>query len=140
MTETLTPAQKADILEQAADLLETVGHAKGISVQRNKATQKIVGYCATGAIYQAILQDDGRYNALHWDALTEELAVGVPDQFKRFTHQISDGGGFIDFLCGEKPAISIVQGWNDNEATTSSEVIDLMKHTAKDLRNQGGAA
>src|SRR5437867_169458 len=42
-----TPATTADILNRAADLIETYGHHKG------DYGDEIVGFCMTGAIFQA---------------------------------------------------------------------------------------
>jgi hypothetical protein len=121
----------ADILEKAADLIQTVGHCKG-SFSRWAAGDvasgpTVVAYCALGAI-DAAGQNDAyilstpirvrsrRHNEAI-DALGVELAGSIPFR-------------------GE----NVIAVWNDNEDRTPEEVIDLMKHVAKDLRNRGSDA
>jgi hypothetical protein len=86
----------ADILDAAADAIETYGHAKGTYGDEHR------GFCAMGAIKFAAAADRAKeLFALH--AFQEALGR------------------------------SNMADWNDD--TTAFDVIDLMRHTAKRLRN-----
>jgi hypothetical protein len=90
------PIDPADILEAAADLLETKGWIQGRSKNEN-------GYCAMGAISEA--------SGHNYHRILATLPVI------------------------EMWAAALVH-WNDQETRTADQVIDLMKHAAKDLRNR----
>lgn len=109
--------EAADILEQAADLLETVGHCKGFSRAYSKGGHdlRVIGYCATGALRE-MADKAGSYLPLV--AAHEALAARLPADF-----------------CPDSNVTTRIITWNDAHVRTPSEVIDLMKETAKDLRN-----
>lgn len=114
----------ADLIEQAADILETVGHAKGRVLQRDPSNN-IIGYCVTGAL-AAVTQHKGLSQSYHF--AVKELVTRIwPDKAGVVTRMFM------------QQQICLLQAWNDDQAT-AEQVIDLLKHTAKDLRNQGEAA
>lgn len=129
-----TPKPSADlvakVIEEAADLIETVGHAKGASWLRESAEAPITGYCLTGAlstvmINRSELANNQELQGPLWVRLIYELLNHLPEEEK--------GGGWVI------PSYRL-QDWNDSPETTGEQVIDLMKHTAKDLRNRKAAA
>lgn len=116
-----TPSRVADILEQAADLIEVHGHTRGFF--ENTTGQ----LCAVGALRRAASIDlpssiigpvriINRVE-LYWAAvaLARTAALEWPECIG--------------------PEASIYQ-WNDDEDLTPAKVIDTMKVAAKDLRNQ----
>jgi len=98
----------ADVLEQAADLIETVGWIQGSEEQRDNGI--VIGYCAIGAM-RAV--NCGILSATE-HALGNWL-WGLPN------HVIIHRG---------------VANWNDQPGRRAAEVIDAMKSCAKDLRNE----
>jgi hypothetical protein len=113
----------ADVLEGAAEVLETEGWGQGKYVQQSDPVDgyRLV-YCATGALRKAA-KYDGNTNFPLMRAYSE-LRKGLPVA-------LSNHGTMRPIP---------VETWNDQPERTASEVIDLMKHTAKDLRNRKAAA
>lgn len=120
------PTDPADILEAAAELLETHGWSKG-AYARNKDgddedddAQNAASYCAAGAIRRV----SGCY-----DFSRARRRMPVLSNATEIEGMLAKQVGF-----GNLPA------WNDQPERKRHEVIDLMKHTAKDLRNRKAAA
>jgi hypothetical protein len=116
------PTDPADILEAAADLLESTGWTKG-AYHRNMYNdsddgdaQNAVSYCAAGAIRRA---------AGWYDHHSVPMARGTMD---------------IEAMLAEKVGVICLPSWNDKPERKVHEVIDLLKETAKDLRNRKAAA
>jgi hypothetical protein len=110
----------AEVLEKAADLLETVGWTQGeeFATIRNPITGKrvVVGMCARGACMAAV----GIGNTGLWSLMSESMRRDFITAFN-----------LLDRAIGP---LSVV-GWNDHEGRTAVEVIEKMKQVAKDYRN-----
>jgi hypothetical protein len=98
-----------DLLEEAANLLETVGWVKG--TQERRVEGSVIGYCAIGAMRAAA---------------ASQASINV---YMRAEDLLND------WVRREIGAASIVC-WNDDLARSSSEIIEGMKQCAKDLRNE----
>ena len=101
----------AAILEKAAEVLETEGWSQGRYVMHVSAWTNT--YCAVGAIRRAVsgniylqMSQDLLWSATH----TQNLLSSKLRQ--------------------------PITAWNDQSGRTADEVIDLMKETAKDIRNE----
>lgn len=105
---------EADVLEKAADLLETQGWCQ--DVYRNKAGE----LCSIGAVRTAIW-GDARMRTTTTNKDDVELA-------NRTLAVLAD-------KVGVEPG-SVGTEWNDDPWRTKEEVVDAFKHAAKDLRNQ----
>jgi hypothetical protein len=101
-----------DMLESAADLIENVGHARR-SYKSFDAEMRVTGYCITGAIYL-------RGNTLF--ETKEAIAAVRMEILRRFPHRY-DGD---------------IAVWNDFHASDGAEVVDVLRHAAKNLRNETG--
>lgn len=115
LDEIITPERAADLMEKAADLIETVGHAKGVSRSygdKPDGTPGIIGYCLSGALSQVVM--------------TDRAFVGRFDTDYRPAYALN--------LIAEKVGYNPIF-WNDEAQRTPGEVIDMLKHTAKELRN-----
>ena len=99
----------ADDLEAAADLLESEGWVKG-------SYRKSGGFCAVGALLHVI-------NPL---PLTVSYADAETRAWLRVNHAIRAMGFETQGLA---------TGWNDDQSS-AEPVIELMKQSAKDLRNR----
>lgn len=143
----------AKILEEAADLIETVGHAKGTSWALGSGPSGeriIVGYCMTGAMHTVIVKEssDIKANAnTVWDTIGKALNDLLPewakaDGFQPYTMMTTKGEKVtLEVFDIKSPQyIAAAQDWNDFETTTREQVVDIMKHAAKDIRNKGEAA
>lgn len=115
----------AELLETAADLIESVGHVKGLYEAREagalllgKGGRKVVGYCAVGAICAA-------YNPVerHFDA--HRVRAGI----NALHHTVFETGPQTQTGLGN------IALWNDTPGRTPGQVIDALKLAAKDLRN-----
>jgi len=110
----------AGALERAADLLETVGWVTGIAMQYGYKESdpvrllQVVGYCASGAVVKAAS------NSVEYQAAMAALSC-----------KIRQGMQFVATTSRDT-----VVAWNDARGRTKSEVIDAMRHAAKDLRNE----
>jgi hypothetical protein len=115
----MTPAE---VLEKAADLLETIGWVQGDEIVYGSsdpdAGPVITGMCARGACRIAA----GAKN--FYDTWTSA------EQYEAFrdARRALEAG-----LGGEWRCIPV---WNDEPGRTAEEVIDKMKQVAKDLRNE----
>lgn len=123
--------EPADLLEKAAELIETVGHIKGQAVKYGPHNTHLA-YCATGAIWEAAgLRDLSNNRFPHLPSV--EYAANLA--------ALAAMASFLEphetelLLSNINPGVRIVN-WNDAEERTADEVIDLMKHAAKDLRNR----
>jgi hypothetical protein len=116
----------AGTLEKAADILETVGWTQGASVHYEPAPDgsltHIAGFCATGALYRA------RCNGIEYDNAVSAMAYEIVGDY---TDPRLDGKSW---LIGLRSA-TVVE-WNDTPGRTKYEVIDMMRRTAKNLRNE----
>jgi hypothetical protein len=106
----------AAILEKAAEVLETEGWSQGRYVTHadgNLFDSPSFTYCAVGAIRRAV--SGNTYLQMSQDLLWAA------------THTSN--------LLSSKLRQPIT-AWNDQSGRTADEVIDLMKETAKDIRNE----
>jgi hypothetical protein len=106
----------AAVLEQAADLIENVGHCKGSSSTHHGT--EITAYCALGALNRAIAQANSRV-ALYAPA-RRAMLVEIWGNPLRSSEDIAR--------------------WNDKPERTAAEVIDTLRRAAKELRNRSGDA
>jgi hypothetical protein len=117
---------EADVLERAADILETEGWTQGAYEQPSRwasGNPNPVGftYCAVGAIRKA-----------HRD-LCEENGKKYR-RYKRSIELVSCSIDTDDLLrCGNPQ--ECVEAWNDHWSTRADTVIDKLKHVAKEFRN-----
>lgn len=130
----MTPAE---VLERAADLLETVGHCKGMQRQYpagqyfDGSYGNAIAYCATGAMDEVTIRRRGDFaecDHLPLKKAIEKLALHLRQKRPNVdlqSHQSHRG---------------FIEGWNDLSRTSASCVIDTMKEVAKDLRNRGEVA
>ena len=133
------PTDPADILEQAADLLETNGWCRG-DFEDNAGRHCAVGAirCVTGqqAVEQEIHEASTRLGTspnLHLRNKFKEVMNASLDATNILAEKLSQTWRGPDEYV-------YIPTWNDEAARTADEVIDLMKHTAKDLRNRKEAA
>lgn len=110
----LTPA---DVLEKAADLIENVGWHQG-NFDVRSLDGAALGFCAAGACTYALTQNarflPPEVKDVH-DAAAKALSAEVLK--------------VAPFTKGSIPR------WNDHSGRTKEQVIDLLRHTAKELRN-----
>jgi hypothetical protein len=102
----------ADVLERAADLIETVGHCKRRHwefISPNYGTR--TAYCAIGAI-TAVSSGRPYMHAL-WALRTE--IYGPPEGWAPY---------------------QTIPAWNDAPERTAAEVIDMLRQAAKTVRNE----
>jgi hypothetical protein len=118
----------AELLEEAADLIENVGHCRGelvIQGQRGENGEKrTVAYCLLGAIY-----------AVTSPALAITKQVAIQEVAREIQHRTSWPLSDSPFLA-PLVAPDIAMRWNDTYAEDGAEVVDVMRHAAKNLRNQ----
>lgn len=98
---------EADILEHAADLIDTYGHLKGRTGNRD------IGFCLVGAIHAAVCD---------YERHDQRTPSRVP-----LIYLVANHVGF------DRLAIT---RWNDASERTHGEVTDALRHTAKDIRNK----
>jgi len=132
----------ADVLEQAADLIEQGRHLRKMLTDLNG------GYCAAGALLKAATGSP-YYNyqstslptfdplvagAIEAVAGHLELTPTPKSWFRmrgvRFWHSIS--------LTNQLAEAMVM--WNNQDGRTGAEVIDAFRHAAKNLRNEKVAA
>lgn len=109
--------ETADILEKAAEVLETRGWCQG--TYHNPAGR----VCAVGAVRTAV-----------WGApLLRDLEreVSTKDYVK-----VNEALMVLAEDIGLQNWNDLAPGWNDHPDRTQDEVIDAFKHAAKDLRNK----
>lgn len=104
------------VLEDAADLIETVGLAQGMWFATFEGQE--TGYCAVGAIRKALGQDD-----LYVQGYGEMRVVGALRSRLKLIDASTIGRGQLI-------------NWSDAPERTAAEVADTFKLAAKDLRNQ----
>lgn len=95
-------SEVADLIEQAANLIETYGWIQG------QYGDETMGYCVMGALERAASAG----------ALDRKEAVRA------------------GLALGRQVGAAAITIYNDAPERTKNEVIDLMKHTAKDLHNR----
>ena len=106
----------AAVLEQAADLIETKGHCKGVYFSPTGE------HCLVGALAEVIKL----YDMCNWhDAFQFEGAL-VALKTELWGNPLRAD---VDLM-----------NWNDMKDRKSDQVVDLLKTTAKDLRNRSGDA
>jgi len=116
------PTEPADVLEAAADLLESKGWQQGAfdnAVNPDDST----AFCALGAIRAVTGYSLAKRNYIR------DGDYALYRERYRYTLQAS-------VALGAKVGLD-VPAWNDRPGRTAEEVIDVMKHVAKDLRNRG---
>jgi hypothetical protein len=106
------PTDSADILEAAAEVLETEGWCQ--EDYRKVNDNGGWSYCAVGALRKVV----GYYDGQPWDMNFQRRAQAM----REAQDMLGSGGTIYDF--------------NDEPTTTADVIIDLMKHKAKDLRNR----
>jgi hypothetical protein len=105
----------ADVLERAADLIETVGHCKRRQwefISPDYSTP--VAYCAVGAITTAsdgLIANQGAIHVL-------KAEIYGPRKPGDWTFRES------------------IPRWNDDDDRTPAEVIDMLRQAAKTARNE----
>jgi len=116
--------QAADLLERTADAFESgqLGWCKGRMVDAEG------NVCAAGALRKM----SGRWETipLPHDRRARELAEQHVPPIPRL--KLSPTDGWVEIVQESNLAI-----WNDNVARSVSDVIELFKHTAKEIRNGG---
>jgi hypothetical protein len=123
MLEHLKLTDPAEILEAAADVLETKGWGQGCEFKMENGER--TAFCAIGAIREVI----GFYNIEQGIFFTP--AANLAHEAMNLSNRVA---GLMHTDQGS------VVGFNDEPGRTADEVIDLFKLTAKDLRNRGSDA
>lgn len=109
----------ADVLEQAADAIDTIGWHRGSYVRFSPEGDEVIGYCALGACRKAaglvvadrdVLDNFNATNFIVFSDAVAALAVHI-----RFPSVVS---------------------WNDCALTSRDDVVEALRATAKDLRNE----
>jgi len=112
----------ADTLEKAADVLETIGWVQGSSTAYGYGPDgnidHIVGYCASGALH--------RVSGLEYESAMSAMACEI----------VGCHGDHCHLLWPIGFRSATVVEWNDEPGRTKYEVIDMMRRTAKNLRNE----
>jgi hypothetical protein len=115
------PTDPADILEAAADLLESKGWKQGEfmnAIDPDDATR----FCALGAI---------RVVTGYSMAAKEYRQAGDYATYRERHRHSMEACLALAAKVGQD-----VPTWNDRPGRTADQVIDVMKHAAKDLRNR----
>lgn len=126
----MTINDPADLLEQAADALESgrVGWMRGDIGFRTPGSDR--GHeamaCAIGTLRHVA------FGSPRMAGLVSPLAA----EFRAYLSLEDRAISAMGFPGGTSELAS----WNDSEANQKEDVIDLMKHAAKDLRNKRKAA
>jgi len=110
-----------DILEEAADLIETVGWTQGRHLERDQDLN-VIGYCAIGAIAQAV--------GLRCAATSVDEMVSRAQASARAEVHLNK---WMEKKPGGRRGVVL---WNDLPGRTAAEVIDALKQCAKDFRNK----
>lgn len=119
------PTDPADILEAAADLLETKGWTKG-AYHRD--------------MYNESDDDDGQHAASYCAAGAIRRVTGCYDFTRARRESFVNRATDIEKMLAREVGELTLPGWNDKPERKRDEVIDLMKEVAKDLRNRKAAA
>jgi len=117
------PTEPADILEAAADLLQSRGWQQR-AFSDHADPRKATAFCAIGAIrtatgYSLAAVEYQNFGAVLYNVYRE-----------RYVYSMQASVALAAKVGGDVPA------WNDRPDRTAEEVIDVMKHAAKDLRNR----
>lgn len=111
--------EPADILEQAADVIDTLGWVRGTYMEEDASG--VAGYCAIGACRKAA-------GVPMADGLMYELILNEEANFVAYTRAISALSVYLGKLS--------IAPWNDSFTRKQSDVTDALRETAKDLRNK----
>jgi hypothetical protein len=125
----------ADILEATADRFESgeLNWYQGdfVAVDLDGHT---VGHCAIGGLCTVTGEDWGRANKPVVAAAAEAMR---PHIFRQVQDHLKRESPLVDWVDMDVyPAENLVITFNDQLARDVSEVVDVMKQAAKDLRNQ----
>lgn len=122
--------EPAEILEKAADLLES---GKLRWTQANgymDGSGDDLGACAMGAVYYvAGCIEQGPQQNWNFLGTAQHNAAWEAEQAFRVQLPLQENG-----------LHEVVESWNDDPERTLSEVVDTMKLAAKDVRNSGTAS
>jgi hypothetical protein len=128
----VTDKSTADILEEAADILETVGWATHTETAFG-AEGAIVGHCSTGAIKRAAGFYEGDWTEQQLEAKWESVLRATVVLSNAIQDSEMDEWS-LRAISPVDPSARI-QHWNDCWARSADVVIDKLKEAAKDLRN-----
>lgn len=107
---------EADLLEEAADLIDSVGHCKNL-MWTTSPEGEVTGYCLLGALQYAL-----QTTYLGWEEQVNIIYKGLRAlKLEKWGNPYRDDSDLIE--------------WNNADGTTGWEVSELMKQTAKGLRN-----
>lgn len=123
--------EAADLLEKAADLIETGHHL------RDTLGDGEGGYCAAGAINQA---RTGAYTYPFWawgfhTWGDEHQLLNEADAVVLAAHATVAAHLNLRFS-GQRKAMDAVVDWNNRAGRIGAEVVDAFRHAAKNLRNE----
>lgn len=107
----------AELLEHAADTVERVGHRKGLAWAGSASG---AGEYRGGPVCA--------YGGLRLAATGLQAQDHLADAVVAVLRHL----GLWDRLCTPVPVLA---GWNDRAVTTAADVVDALRHAAKDLRN-----
>lgn len=128
----------AAALEKGADLIENVGWTQGAGMKYAHGSGDVIAYCASGATYTALMtdiKDDGFFH-LHF----VEIFHGALEALGEVAAELYPGGwGMFPEPFVNVPGVNGIVRWNDLYARSAAEVVDVMRHTAKKIRNETGA-
>lgn len=133
----IAPARMAEILEKAADLYESETIDWCQNQNFSPGTEK-VSACAQGAIYLAMgthrIRTTEIYYYGHYDGrLAYTMKAAEPCRPTEWSKRLSEAELVIHKL--GQALKTHVPSFNDMVGRTKQEVIDMMKDTAKELRN-----
>jgi hypothetical protein len=117
----MTLVSVADVLEEAACLIERHGWVQRSIIRRDPATYKVIGICAAGGCVVAVNQLVDGYQGV-------KSSLSGSSASARLLYQAA-----WDRLAAATGMQ--VPSWNDASDRTKDEVIDTLRHVAKDLRN-----
>jgi hypothetical protein len=107
---------EADLLEEAADLIDSVGHCKNL-MWTTSPEGEVTGYCLLGAL-QAATQN----TYLEWGERVDIIYKGLRAlKLEKWGNPHRDDRDLVE--------------WNNADERTGAEVSELMKQTAKEWRN-----
>lgn len=116
----MNDAEAAEVLERAADILETRGWVQGSWTRRKDDGE--MGFCSIGAIRVVLGTNHLDAKREHFDEIQviEALARHIPEA-----------------AAAERPhQRPCIVAWNDLRGQTQDNVVDTFKLAAKDLRNE----
>lgn len=112
-------------LERAVEILDEFGWVQGLE------GNKLMGFCAVGAIRYAKRERLNRSSSLHRSLVAVDLdALNMATETEWYSMRVPSKGGYT-FTADGLPA------YNDTEGRTKEEVQDLLTKGAKRLRDLG---